>query len=206
MKNLSAALIIESVNLGSANPWLLLLDINLPNGGGVLRLVKHNENITFQSNAYTAINFEFDYPKESSKGEIPMATLRISNVSRAIQSYLETYSGGKDVTITIRAVNSAHLAEDYAELEMTLDVLSSSADAYWATFSLGASNPMRHRFPPERYLADHCSYVRYFKGVECKYSGNTTSCEGTLEFCRSLGNSKNFGGVPGLSHTGVRLA
>lgn len=203
MKTLPASLLLEKNKLATKNPWLVLLDVYLTDDTE-LYFVKNTENITFSGREYSAINFEIEPTKESTKGEIPTVTLRVSNVTRILQAHLEALSGAVGSSVTVRVVNAAHLTENYSELEMTLDVLSSHADALWVAFTLGAPNPLRRRFPLYRYIADHCAWA--FKGRECNYTGGATSCKRTLDDCRNLNNSVRFGGFKGLSGGNVRLA
>ncbi len=203
MKNLPIALILEKNKLATPNPWLILLDITLPDST-VLYLVKNTEDIVFQARTYTAFPFELDPVSESSKGEIPALQLRMSNVTRVLEGYLEELDGAIGTTVLIRIINAAHLSEDFSELEMAYDVTATNSDAQWITFSLGAPNPLRRPFPRKRYMPESCNWE--FKSAECAYAGAATSCARTLDACRTLSNSARFGGFPGLSAQGVRLA
>jgi len=172
MKNLPANLIIEKNKLASPNPWLILLEITLTDET-ILRFVRNTEDITFSGNVYTAFPFELEPTKQDNKGEIPTVTLSVSNVTRVIQKYLDELEGGIGSTVKITVVNAAHLSENYSELEMTFDVLACHSTAQWVVFTLGAPNPLRQRFPLERYMALHCSFV--FESAECSYTGKTTT-------------------------------
>lgn len=205
MRTLPLNLLLAKNQIGQTSPWLILLSVTLTDDPPTtLYLVKNNEDITFQSQVYTATSFELDASKESSKGEIPSISLRVCNVTRVLQSYLEELNGAVGATVKITIVNAAHLTENYAELEMTFDVMSTSSDAMWVTFNLGAPNPLRSRFPKFRYLANHCGWI--FKSRECNYTGGATECARTLDACQALGNSPRFGGHPGLNNYGIRLA
>lgn len=206
MKQLSDNLIAEKNALATDSPWLVLVDITIPNVPGVIRLVNNNENITFGGQVYTAANFILNPPKFSSKGDIPTVTLQVCNVNQVMEPYMEEHEGGIGSSVTVRVVNAGLLGEDYAELEMTFDVIGASADAQWATFNLGAPNPLSFRFPLDRYIAKRCRYVAHFKGAECAYAGALETCDGSLENCRVHGNSGRFGGFPGLTGGGIRLA
>lgn len=205
MKTLPLNLLLAKNQVGQTSPWLILLTVTLTDSPPTtLYLVKNNEDITFQSQVYTATSFELDASKETSKGEIPSLSLKVCNVTRVLQAYLEELTGAVGATVTIRIVNAALLAEDYSELEMTFDVMSTSSDAMWVTFNLGAPNPLRSRFPKFRYLANHCGWI--FKSRECNYTGGATDCARTLQACQALSNSPRFGGHAGLSNQGIRLA
>jgi len=201
-KNLPANLILEKNKLNATSPWIILLDIKLPDNT-ILYFCNNNENIQFNGHTYNAIAFELDTTTQTVKGEIPSVTLRISNVTKLIQAYLEEYNGGIGATVTLRVVNTAYLNENYSELEMTFDVIAASTDAYWATFTLGTPNPLRKMFPPYMYIAEHCNWQ--FKSAECGYSGPATTCKRTYEDCKLHGNTARFGGFKGLSGGYLRI-
>jgi lambda family phage minor tail protein L len=48
--------------------------------------------------------------------------------------------------------------------------------------------------PGRTVIRTHCSWI--FKGEECKYDGGETACNRTLQRCRELGNTLNYGGFP----------
>ena len=207
MNNLPLALILEKNKLATANPWLITLDMAFPAPvSTTLYLVQNTEDVVFDGRTYTKFPFEIDVTKASAQGEIPGLQLRASNVTQVLQGYIEEIDGGVGATVLVRVLNAGYLAENYSELEISFDIMSAVADTQYVTFTLGAPNLLRSDFPRDRYLATHCRYVRHFKGAECAYGGPSETCEGTLEYCRQLGNSKRFGGFPGLAGGGVRLA
>ena len=89
----------------------------------LLRFVRNTEDVIFGGETYLAFPFEIDNTLHTSEGEIPSIKIRLSNVTRLIQPYLEALNGAVSSTITITVVNSKHLSEDYSELEMTFSVL-----------------------------------------------------------------------------------
>lgn len=200
--SLSAALILEKNLLATDGAWLTLVDFTLPNGSHI-RLVRNTEDITFGGNIYTAFPLAVSPMQQLSDSSVPTLNLRISNVTRTLQAYMETYNGGKGCTCSIITVSSKLLAENYSALTLQYDVLSSTSDANWLSFTLGAANPLRHRFPPYRAIASSCNFP--YRGVECAYAGPKPSCKRTLDDCRVHGNSARFGGFPGLGGGGLRL-
>lgn len=199
---LSPALILEKNLLATDGAWLTLVDFALPNGSHI-RLVRNTEDITFGGNLYTAYPLQVSPTQQLSDGSIPTLNLQLSNVTRTLQVYMERYNGGKDCTCTITTVSSKLLAENYAALTLQYEVLSSASDANWLSFTLGAANPLRHRFPPHRAIASSCNF-RY-RGAECAHTGPKPTCKRTLDDCRAHGNSARFGGFPGLGGGGLRL-
>ena len=202
MKSISSALAIEKNKLATPNPWLVLLDITLTDSTCFF-LVNNTEDVTFNGQVYTACPLDIQPPKESSKGEIPSAQLRISNATRVLQGYLEALTGGIGSSVLLRIVNAGLLEENYSDLEMTFYVLSCVCNAQWVTFNLGAPSPLRKRFPLYRYIASHCNWQ--YRGAECGYNGAIADCTRTLDDCRNHGNSARFGGFPGLQGGGLRI-
>lgn len=202
MKNIPLNLLIEKNKLSSPSPWVILLEITLIDNTK-LYFCKNTENINFNNNVYQAINFELEPTKELSRGEIPTLTLRVSNVTRILQSYLEDLNGGVGSLVKIIVINTAYLNENYSDFEMEFEILETQSDVYWVTFTLGAPNPMRRRFPLYLYIPDFCIWK--FKSRECNYRGEATSCEKNLISCRALGNSHRFGGKIGLRQGGLRV-
>lgn len=202
MKSLPAALTIEKNRLATAGAWVVLLEITLTDDDStVLRFAYNTEDVVFEGNTYTAFPFEIEATKQTSKGEIPTVTLRVSNVTRLIQPYLEELDGGVGSVVKITVVSTKHLTEDYSELEMTFDVLATQSNARWVTFTLGAPNPLRQRFPLNQFIALHCRWR--VNSVECGLSDAT--CDRTLTNCRENANSVRFGGFPAMRSGAVKV-
>lgn len=203
MKTLSTVLTSAANKLDQDDPWLVLLEINIP-GIDPFYIVNNNEDVTFDGNVYVAFGFMITLPKENTKGEIPSIQLSIVNVTRTLQTYIEEYQGGVGGTVTLIVVNAGLLAENYAELTLTLQILGAKSNSQYITFTLGGVNPLNRKFPPDQYIAMHCRFR--FKGPKCGYSGSETDCNRNLDRCRELNNSARFGGFPGLDGQGIRLA
>jgi phage-related protein len=206
MRSLSNALIAEKNKISSDQPWLILLEVTWNDEEStVFRLVRNTEDVTFQSNTYTAFFFELDAFRYTGRGDIPTLELRVANATRLLQPFLEEAAGGVGSTVKITIVSAGLLNEDYSDLEETFEVVASHCDAQWVTFVLGAPSPLRKRIPLYRYLALHCRWAGQFKGVECKYVGVETTCDGTLATCRGYSNTANFGGFVGLRSGGMKV-
>lgn len=202
MITLPSNLILEKNKLDGQEPWLILLDIVMPNDD-TYYIVRNNEDITFNSQLYTAVPFNLGVRTQDGTGEIPKLSLSITNISRVFQAYVEEYEGAIDATVRLRVVSHANLTEDYTELTLDFDVIGSSSNSQVIVFDLGAPNPLRRRFPLHRYIALHCNWE--FKSVECAYVGAETECARTQTACTAYNNLERFGGYPGLNILGVRL-
>ena len=203
---MDTSLLLEKNKLHSTIPWLILLEVTIPSTPATtIYLVRNTDDIIFNSQTYTAFPFELEATKQVSKGEIPSLAVKFSNVGRSIQTYLEDYDGLVGQSITIRIVAQPTGSASYLEARSwTYDILGTTADAMWVTFTIGAPNPLSKRFPLHRYIANHCNWK--FKSVECAYSGEDTTCERTLAACQAKSNSGRFGGYPGMGSGDVRLA
>lgn len=203
MLTLTPALILEKNRLTSTHPWLLLIEVTTP--GATMYFVRNTEDFLYNGVLYTAFPFDIEADKQETKGQIPTVTLRVSNITRAVQAEIEQYSGLVGEEVRLIVVNSDNPLEDYSDLTFDFEILACSATAIWVTFILGAPNLLTKRFPLYRYMSNFCRYVGFFKGPECGYSGGVTTCKGTLADCQAKANSERFGGFVGLSPSGLRL-
>jgi phage-related protein len=210
MKSLSAALIEEKNKLHSTDPWLILLDITLPDST-VIRLVRNTEDVEFGGNTYTAFPFDLSIVESNSTGKVPVVTLKVSNITRMLTPHLNSQNGGLESAVTVTIVNAGLLSESYSELDMDFTVMGCESNSEWVTWTLGMANPLNRRFPLYRYLANHCAWtftggVSVGVNVECGYTGAFTTCNRTLSDCVARNNTENFGGFLGMQNDGIRIA
>lgn len=209
MLTLPAAAILEKNKVWQQSAWLTMLEIQDSRLEEPLRLVCSNRNVIWGGHEWVAFPFEIPSVKQS-KSEIPKVPVKISNITRVIEQYIEMYDGFIGDTVILRVINTdgstkndagAYVVTSDAVVEETFTVQSVSSDATWATFNLGGSLPIMQRFPPRRILKDFCPFP--FKGIECGYAGSETSCPKTLAGCRARGNSVRFGGEPAIGYGGM---
>lgn len=192
---ISIASIIEKNRFSTTGADLVILDILLPTP---IYIVNNNENIIWNNREYIAFPFKLGSVTYDGK-EFPNITLNVSNVTRAAGEALAQVKGGGGTEVILRVINSKLLNEP-AMLEEYFIVKDSGRDAVWCSITLGVVDEGQKRFPEKRVMRDFCSYIAStgFKGIECGYNGTATSCDGTLARCRELGNSKRYGGCPGV--------
>lgn len=203
MKSLPLELRQAKNMFGDDSPWLALFQLKMDDSL-TFYLAANNEDVTFQGQVYTRFPLQVELPKSTNTGEIGTVSLTVANATRTLQPHLEQFSGGVGKPVTMIIVHADNLASDYAELTWEFTITGVKSTAEWITFTLGGPNPMRRRFPPEKYLAGYCRYA-HFKGSECGYAGPATSCGRSLDNCRTLSNSHRFGGFPGLQPGGLRV-
>ena len=203
MLRLSNAAILEKNKLSSDGVWLVLSEIQLSQDV-VIRVVRNNEDITWNKQVWTAFPFELDEIKETMK-ELPEIPVRISNITRTMQKYLEMCNGGVGAAVILRVIHSKHLDISAAELEEIFTVLSTTTDLNWVTFKLGSETPTMLRFPGRRILKDYCPFP--YGSIECavadKIKEQYPSCNKTLGDCRKRNNSARFGGEPSIPQEGL---
>jgi len=222
---LSSNLILAKNKVQDPSPWLVLVKITLSDGiPTLIRLARNTENVFFNDGAgneeYIAFPFMLSAKTQTSTGEISHLELQVSNVTRLIQPYLEDLDGGIGSLVKIMIIRYDHMTltpeghvVDYVDLIQEYDVLAATSSPKWITFILGAPSPLRKPFPPDKYLAQHCSWqfdTATTPSPECNYRVNgdglaQTTCKRTFEDCASHENEERYGGFFGLQTGGIRI-
>jgi lambda family phage minor tail protein L len=207
---LSSEVIAQKNTMGSEDAFLVCLEIVIPDITEHIRLVSNTEDIIWQGHTWLAFPFELDEISDQTEGEIPRVDLRIPNVNRDIESYLQEYdryvkqNGPADIEVTIYIVSSATLDDPTPVVSHDYILIQPISAADYVTFTLGAPNIYRKRFPLNRILKNSCRFK--FKSDRCGYTGTATTCNKTLSRCRELDNSTRFGGFPGVGRGGLTIA
>ena len=170
----------------------------------IIRVSSDNKDTEWAGETWVKFPFEIDEIGEDTKGEIPQFEIRVGNVSRVMQAYMEVDGnyGGVGSSVELNLVNSSLLDEWDPTVQLNFECTGASCDTKWAHFTLGAPNLYRSRFPRNRILKNFCRYDE-FKGDRCQYSGEETECDRTLARCRDLNNSLHFGGAPASGRRGL---
>ena len=103
---------------------------------------------------------------------------------------------GKKVTITRLLFDSSANYVGSRSVDLTIKGVSAKED--YATFTLSTGiDVLGVSFPSTTIRANICRWL--FKDKkDCKYTGTDTSCKMTWTDCLAKGNSRNFGGFPGV--------
>lgn len=206
MLTLSAGAIAQKNNIGAPSAWLVLLEVQIP--GSTLYLVNNNENVTWNGQVWQAFPFDLDPMRENSGTEVPVTTIRVSNVTRDVLYYVEQADGALDFPVILRVVNSEVLGGSDPELELEYVCRRVQYDPQWVSFTLGGSQHVIRRTPERRYLKDFCPFV--YGAVECGATSATITtyptCKRTLVQCRERSNSTRFGGEPGIPTGGIYVS
>jgi phage-related protein len=210
MLNLPAGLISAKNAWDEDNVALVVVKIEMPSVlVEPIRIVNNDVDVNWEdpdtstSEDWISFPFEIDNIGEPSKGELQSVALRVSNVGRAIQGYVDQADGGVDAEVTIHVINGTDLAQTGTYVTLAFTVGSSLCDENWVTFTLTSIDPFRRKFPKNRCLKNYCNFQ--FKSVFCGYSGGATECDHSLTRCKELGNSSRFGGFPAIGTDGLKV-
>lgn len=165
--------------------------------GNDLNYAEWDSNITFDSIEYTAFPITHNEIGENSQGEIDSIKINISNVSRLIQYYLETYNfKGKKVRIRLVWLDRIDYPTDKLDFIYYID--SYTANESLVEFSLTPKTDVLQVVLPARmYSRNYCQWQ--FRSTECGYSiANEETCNRTKQRCKELQNYSRFGGFPSI--------
>lgn len=196
MISLSAISKAEKNKLYTDSCFLILLEVRLQE---TVYICYNNEDVTWKGQTYQAFPFEIGEVLEDETTD-PNISLKVSNVARGLQWYVEDSGGGVGTEVILRVVNSLNMDGD-ADLEEYFVVTACKIDEQWIDFTLGNGYSAKTRRPLDRYMKNNCPFQ--FKGIRCGYNGAQTSCLHTLADCRAHNNSERFGGFPGIDQKGV---
>ena len=210
MLSLPAGLISAKNAWDEDNVALCVVKVDMPSVlVQPIRLVKNEVDINWIDPDdglpydWVAFPFEVDNLGDPAKGELPTIVLRVCNIGRTIQGYIDQAEGGVEAEVTIHVINGSDLAETGTYVSLLFNVQSTVCDENWVTFTLSSTDTFRRKFPKNRCLKNYCSYQ--FKSIFCGYAGVETSCNHSLTRCKELGNDARFGGFPAVGTDGLKV-
>ncbi len=161
-----------------------------------LRVAGCDQDVVFQGELYSKFPVTHEFIGENNQGQIDQVKVRLGNVSRLIQSYLEQYDlRGKCVVIRMVWLN--RLDDPDARMDDIFYIDSYSADQQGVEFTLtGKFDVLGVDLPGRRYARNYCSWK--FKSPECGYAGGEASCNKIKQRCKQLNNYQRFGAFPSV--------
>jgi len=195
---------IKELNKKENQPVFLYTIFNFDDASHDLNLAESRTDIVFDSVTYTATPLSHDKIGENSQNEIDAIKVRISNVSRLIQSYLEDYNWrGKQVRIRLVWLDRLAYTDDKVDFVFYIDSYSANQD--FAEFTLLPKiDVLTVMLPRRTYSRNYCQWK--FKGTECAYAGAEESCNKTKQRCQEIGNYIRFGGFPSIPSRQIAVA
>jgi lambda family phage minor tail protein L len=191
----------------SANQPIFLYTIyDYDGASNNLTLAEYDTDIVYPTSGgltYTRFPITHEFVGENSSGEIDTIRIKLSNISRLIQGYLEIYDlRGKKVKITLVWANQ--LADADAKVEHIYYIDSYTANENDVELVLSSKfDVLDIQIPLRTYSRNYCLWK--FKSTECGYSNGETSCNKTLARCRVIGNNLRFGGFPSIPNRRVYI-
>jgi lambda family phage minor tail protein L len=183
------------------NAPLFLYTLKEYDGVYDLNLAGFDQEVTFNGTVYSKFPVTHEYIGENNQGQIDQVKVRLGNVSRLIQSYLEQYDfRGKKVII--RMVWADQLSDPDAYIDDVFFIDSYTADQSNVEFTLTSKfDVLGVDLPSRRYSRNYCAWK--FKSAECGYSGGEAVCNKTKQRCKQLGNYSRFGAFPSVPTTRI---
>jgi lambda family phage minor tail protein L len=158
---------------------------------------EYDTNITFDGVTYTKCPITHESVSENSRGEVDTVKVSISNVDRAVEAYLASYSFKKK-KVTIRKVWADSLADATAYVDDIYYIDSYSTNDKTADFSLSSKYDVLDVVLPKRvYLRNYCSW---------KFTPTTAWATSTVYAVGALVNSSSFSYRCLIAHTSGTFA
>ena len=204
---MTADAIVAKNSLGDGGLWVFLYKFYSPNLNKTFGLTNAGVDITWNGFLYRDFWLIMEEIKDTVKGELSRVVLRVSNVDRVIQGYVESdpdFGSGWDINLDIVYLNSRPQGPiditNPSEISMRFKSAGVSCNNEHAVFTLGMDNPILYQFPNRKLSPTHCQATFKVPETGCNYAGTDTSCEYTLSDCKSkFGNAEiPFVGFPGI--------
>lgn len=215
MLNFSSDLIQYKNLLVDTGAWIILIEI--PDAidpianDSLIRICSNTQEIEWPTGStkskWSPFPFILDSFGENSKSEIPTTSLKICNIDRMLNSFLEENHGLLGRTVIIRIIHTKALNIVEGIPIYKFKIKSVSVNNQWVTLTIGADSLFSKQDPMYKMNRTFCRYKRRLDDNLCGYTkenpGHTQVCDGTLSKCRELGWVFRFGGFPGMNPTNL---
>lgn len=172
--------------------------------GGVLRFAEYDQDITYKGNTYVKFPITHEFISENTQGQVDSLRLRVANVNRLIQVYLEQYDF-RGLKVVIRMVWANQLSDPDAYMDDIYYIDNYSATQDVVEFTLTSKfDVLAVDIPARKYSRNYCGWK--FKSSECGYSGGITTCNKTKTDCKARSNYARFGGFPSVPSRRIFLS
>lgn len=177
-------------------PIFLYTIYNYDGASNDLNLAESKESIEFDGITYNAFPITHDNVSDNAQGQTPEIKVRVANVSRLIEYYLNIYDL-RDKKVLIRLVWADKLDNPDIKFDVVYYINNYTANEKAVEFTLLPKvDALGIVLPKRTYSRNYCQWR--FKSDECGYSGEFTECNKTKQKCKELNNYVRFGGFPAI--------
>ncbi len=189
--------------LSTGAAWLLLFKFTLPGVATPIYLARNTENITWNEEEWTAYPVDIGTINLTADGGLPTVNVRVSNITRAIQSIVEASDGAVGGSIDVYFVYTDKLDDATPVYDIGMKILSAVCNEKAVDFSCGVEYSPNMRRPLWNYQKYICPYK--YGDIRCGISDATKTtyptCNKTLAECKERSNDARIGtelSIPGV--------
>ena len=196
MRDLNSTIITEK-NKEKNSPIFLYAIYDYDGASNNLYFTAYDTDIVFAGVTYSRFPITHETMGENSSGQIDTVKIKVANVNRLIQGYLEDNDfRGKQVDIIM--VFAEYLSSAAYKCVDTFYIDSYTADQSIVEFTLSTKfDILDVTIPHRKFIRNYCQWK--FKSSECGYVGAETSCNKTKADCKNVKNNfRRFGGFPSV--------
>ncbi len=196
---LSQAVFEAAQKLDNIDPFVWLYEVEVPTDPQTrYRFAgRYPEQVTFRGNIYYPFPVTHSLQAENTEGDLNETSISISNISREINTVLETHNGLVGQPVRILLVNALDLASGNAAIEQDFTIRSIGQTEETVTAKLAVLNLYRTHFPALRMMRGHCRFM--YRGGGCGYAVPIAS--GGLDACDKSYDGPNGCTVHGANET-----
>jgi len=161
-----------------------------------LRYTDYGKEINFLGYTYTPYTIRHGDIDETLTGKVSTTQLILANVNRNIEGINDNFSL-LEKEVKIYTVTEELLSDLTSYISDTFRIKDVGFSKHEARLALRTSFDVQDlRLPRRYYFRAYCRFR--FKDGDCKYSGVEGDCDKTLQRCRQLENTPNFGAFPSI--------
>jgi len=193
----------EKNQLATSEQFVWLYEVWVPTvPETVYRLARRQESVEFEGYTYSPFPIGHNAIVRDQAGDLPSTSIVVSNITREIIATLESHDGLVGQKARIILTHTLLGGTSQMVGEETFEILSSTATAKSATFTLGSTNLFDAQVPKARMARFHCRHQ--YQGGECGYSLDSSHAN-YLPKCDKTLNGLNGCNAHGASYTAAGL-
>jgi phage-related protein len=201
MKTLNTAFIKRIVS----QQFKFALLVKMEFSSGIYRYTNHDIPIFFDGRGYNHADFKISNVQTTSKSVVENVTLEFANADQSMSAIvLDADVVSLPVTLYLVVLDDvSNRPKGEPDMELFTGLVSTwELDEKTISFTI-ASEMIKWNKRALRKAQANCRWE--FKGLECTYAGEATSCNKSWERCSALNNTLNYGGFRFLPSTSEQV-